>query len=328
MVTSGGGNAAQSNGGDIRFSSDINGTTQLACEIVQWTQNATPSSAVAEIWVPISILTGSDVTIYVWYNAGGSQSQPAANASFGSQAVWDSNYKIVEHFGDGTTLSVNDSTSNANNATNHSGAATAGKFGGGVNFPAATNYFSFAAGAPSGANARTIEWWVKTSSSGTGVFYDQGVTSTGQRNLLYTPSTQHIFFDINGGNLDTLSGTTRDGSWHCCALSVVSDIHNSHIYIDGVDEPLGSAALAMNTAATPIYLNSNVDGNTVGQVGSYDEFRISNIVRSTSWLNSTYNTQSSPGTFTIAGTPTGTGGGGGNIANPLGGVNPLQGFIL
>jgi hypothetical protein len=47
MVTAGGANAAQSDGGDIRFSSDAAGSSQLACEIVIWTQNANPALAEA-----------------------------------------------------------------------------------------------------------------------------------------------------------------------------------------------------------------------------------------------------------------------------------------
>jgi hypothetical protein len=105
MLTLGGGNAAQSDGGDIRFLSDLAGANQLPCEIVTFTQDATPANAVVEIWVAVDVLTASDVTFYVWYNAGGGQTQPAANASFGSQSVWDSNYKGVWHWKDGTTLS-------------------------------------------------------------------------------------------------------------------------------------------------------------------------------------------------------------------------------
>jgi hypothetical protein len=52
-------------------------------KIVVWSQNASPASAKAEIWVPVNVLTASDVTIYVWYSAGGGQTQPAANAPFG-----------------------------------------------------------------------------------------------------------------------------------------------------------------------------------------------------------------------------------------------------
>ncbi len=329
MVTLGGGNAAQADGGDIRFSSDSAGTAQLACEIVQFVQNATASSAVVEIWVPVSILTAVDVTIYVWYNAGGGQTQPAANAAFGSQAVWDSSYKNVQHFGDGTTLSVADSTSNANNGTNNSGAAAAGKFGGGVNFASAANYISFAAGSPTGTAARTIEMWVKTSSAVTAVFYDQGVSSTGQRDLIYTPSAGVVpTFDINGASIATQTGNVRNGAWHYLAMIAQTDITNTHFYIDNTTPLMTSANLALNTAATPIFLNASIPSGGTGQVGLYDEFRISNVIRSAAWLLATYNTQNSPGTFTIAGSPTTPGGGGSTKANPFSGVSPIQGFLL
>ncbi len=79
-------NAAQANGGDIRFSTDSAGASQIALEVVVWTQNANPASAAAELWVgPVAVNSASDVTIYVWYSAGGAVSQPAAGAAFGSQ---------------------------------------------------------------------------------------------------------------------------------------------------------------------------------------------------------------------------------------------------
>ncbi len=307
MVTLGGAHAAQSDGGDIRFTTDAAGTNRIACDIVQWVQNATPASAVVEIWVPTNPLTASDVTIYVWYDAGGGQTQPAANAAFGSQAVWDSDYNIVQHFGDGTTLSVTDSTSNANNATNHSGVAAAGKFGGGVDFSNAANFMTFAGGAPSGANARTIEMWVKTSSAVTAVFFDQGVSSTGQRGLIYTPSSGvKPTYDINGASILTQTGNVRDGSFHYLAMTAVTDITNTQFYIDNTAPLMTSANLALNTAATPLILNGSTPSGGTGQVCVYDEFRVSKIVRSANWLMTCYNNQNSPGSFIIAGTVTPT----------------------
>ncbi len=325
MVTAGDPNAAQANGGDIRFSTDILGASQIPCEVVNFLQNATASLATVEIWVPVDILDAANVTIYIWYKTASPQSQPDADDTFGSQAVWDANFTIVEHFGNGTVLSVLDSTSNANDGTNNNGAAAAGKFGGGINFSLASRFVSFAAGAPSGTAARTFEFWENVADSGTGLYYDQGAVATGQRNQIVTGSTgADTFIDINGASRNMILTNTRTSTWHFLALTMVTDINQAIFYFDGTAPAMGVATLALATAATPILLNQSVAGG-LGQVGSYDEFRISDVVRSASWLNSTYATQNSPGTFTIAGTPVVPGSG--SVGNPLSGVNPLQGFI-
>ncbi len=305
MVTTGDPHAAQSDGGDIRFSSDSLGVTQLPCEIVQFVQNATASSAVVEIWVQASILTGTDVTIYIWYQAGGGLSQPAANAAFGSQAVWDSHFKTVSHFGDGTTLSLADSTANANTATNHSGTAAAGQHTGGVNFSAQTNYLGWGSGAtPSGATSRTIEMWWNGTGSGLRVWFDQGTVSAGKRLVILTFGGG-ADVSANSGDLTVSSSTVavNDGAWHLLTVLAHSASGLFTIYVDGVLKASPSSGGSLNTDATPIDLNQSIGGGT-GQVGTYDEFRASDIERSATWASTTYNCQNSPGAFTHAGSPT------------------------
>ena len=52
MLVTGGTNAARSDGGDIRFSSDSAGNNPLHAEVVVWTQDATTNAnRKAEIWV-------------------------------------------------------------------------------------------------------------------------------------------------------------------------------------------------------------------------------------------------------------------------------------
>ena len=76
-------------GGDLRFSSDEAGTTQLACEVVTFTK-ATGDV----VWVKVpSVATGA--LIYVWGDNTGA-TQPAVGAAFGRNAVW-SDYAAVLH---------------------------------------------------------------------------------------------------------------------------------------------------------------------------------------------------------------------------------------
>lgn len=117
----------QSDGGDICFTSDSAGTTQLAVELVA----ISTGSKTCEIWVPVSLSISVDAVIYVWYKSkSGTLTQPAASATYGSQAVWGSNYKLVIHGGTPSSLALTDSTANGNNATNHGLTAGAGQIGG------------------------------------------------------------------------------------------------------------------------------------------------------------------------------------------------------
>ena len=91
---------ALSGGGDIRFSSDSAGATQLSCEVVSFTINNDPALGTAEIWVKTSISSSVDTVIYVWYNKAG-ETQPAVDAAYGRNSVWSA-FKFVCHM-DGVT---------------------------------------------------------------------------------------------------------------------------------------------------------------------------------------------------------------------------------
>lgn len=86
---------AQSDGGDICFTSDAAGANQLACEVV----NYTPGSKKCEIWVgPTSLTASSSTSVYVWYQSRvGTLRQPPANYAFGSMSVWYPNFQLVHH---------------------------------------------------------------------------------------------------------------------------------------------------------------------------------------------------------------------------------------
>ena len=107
---------ALNGGGDIRFSSDEAGNTQLACEIEQFVTDNNPANGKAAVWVKVpSMSSSSNTTIYIWYNKAG-ESQPAEGDAYGKHAVWDSNYKMVQHMNQdpsGGAGCIIDSTSNS-----------------------------------------------------------------------------------------------------------------------------------------------------------------------------------------------------------------------
>ncbi len=348
MVTAGGGNAAQSDGGDIRFSSDLLGATQLPCEIVQWVQNATPSLAKAEIWVPASILTGADVTIYVWYSAGGGLSQPAANSSFGSQAVWDANFLGVYHFPDGSSLSVADSTSNAIGFTNHSATATAGQIDGAAAI-ASSQYIEASSSSSFNferTDAWTISGWLtpSTASNANTIFSKLDPVSVYRGfeiNARANNSGAWDIFLVNSYPTNAIEVSFAPSNigatlYHLAVTySGNSNASGVTVYQDGTSKSVDTTSFnslsATIISTVPVRLGQRHDG-TAQFAGWMDELKISTTVRSATWVATEYNNQSSPGSFIVAGSPgppstggglfrpsplTGIGTGGPFFTNPL-----------
>lgn len=102
---------ALSDGGDIRFTSDEDGTTELPVEVAQWNRDNDPANGYGELYVKIPLADAdSDVTIYIWYHNTGA-SMPAEDSAYGKENVWRSSHSMVHHFCAGPGSQA-DSTSN------------------------------------------------------------------------------------------------------------------------------------------------------------------------------------------------------------------------
>lgn len=121
-----GGKVESSLGYDIVFCTDPTNPlgSKLDFERVVWIA----TTGACEFWIRVPTLSHTaDTVIYVYYGD--------AAISIDQQnktGTWASKYAGVWHFGDGTTLDLTDSTSNANNGTNHGGSAAASLLGPGI----------------------------------------------------------------------------------------------------------------------------------------------------------------------------------------------------
>lgn len=105
MFDADGANPAINGGGDIRFSTDAAGTVQIACEVVTFVTDNTPSNGTAEIWVLVPTVTYSaDTDIYIWWEKA-AETQPAVGVAFGRNAVW-ANYDAVYHLEEAVNVTV------------------------------------------------------------------------------------------------------------------------------------------------------------------------------------------------------------------------------
>src|SRR5205823_4097856 len=120
-----GGHVANANGYDIGIYADSGGTTKLKWEVEKY--DGVTGNLIAWVKIP-SVSSSSDTVFYLMYGdstINTDQSDPPN--------TWDSNFKSVWHLGNGSTLSLNDSTSNGSSLANVGATgATTGKISGGA----------------------------------------------------------------------------------------------------------------------------------------------------------------------------------------------------
>jgi RHS repeat-associated protein len=287
------------NGADIFFTAS-DGMTKLNHELESYT--ATSGSIVAWVQVPV-ISTATDTVLYMYYGNASSVSQQA------KAATWDSNYVGVYHLPNGSTLTANDSTVNANNGVVSSVSATSGQFYGAAGFSGSTSSYVTVADNASLeiTKAVTLSGWLYlngTSFSGNPGLIRKGSTSAASPN-------NYMLQGVSGGRLVSLthahasnsndsissSGSVASNSW--TYLSAVIDTQNNFrgIYLNGVlDTSSSVSAEAMSTSTDPVWLGKRQDA---GLNGRLDEVRISNTARSADWIKTEYTNETTSTFFTL-----------------------------
>ena len=264
-----------SNGYDIIFASDSAGATPLTWEMESY--NPVTGSVVA--WVKIPSLNTGSIFYMLYGKTGISTFQSTASA------VWDSNYKIVAHLPNGTTLTKLDSTSNGNHGTSGSSlpSATTGKIGGGAYFSGPWYIYIDFPSSGTFTNFTISEWLNPADHNYYRIFFANsvagGLASFGGDLYLYWP----------GGN--TVVGAPT-GNWEYWVYtqsgSTISIYKNASLV----------ATSGAGAPVTPTFweLSGYAQGVNAFK-GPADEARVSNIVRPASWMITEYNNQNNPSAF-------------------------------
>ena len=310
-TTANGGNVTNANGYDITFTSDAAGTNPLAYE----RESYSAATGQVNFWVKIPTLSHTtDTVIYMFY---GNSSVTTDQSN--KTAVWDANYKGVWHLPNGSTLSANDSTSNANNGTITGATATTGQIDGAGSFSGSSQWIDVGNGSSLQitGSTLTVEAWVKTSESN---------PSSYERILVKelpgdaSPFVAYGFARYAGTNTVywlVSSGSTLGGVSPTSSLPIGAWTHLVGTY-DGSNLKLYFNGTLNSTAANSGNINSTTKDVVIGADteiggeffnGSIDEVRISNTVRSADWIATEYNNQINPSAFYTIG-PAGSGGGG------------------
>jgi cysteine-rich repeat protein len=348
LATTGhGGHVQNANGYDIVFVGTDATTcaTTAPCSLSYDVESydATAGHIVAWVRIPTLRTTAntSNTTITVEYGDA-TISSPAVTAS----GTWDSSFKAVWHLDQnpgGTAPQMTDATTTGDNATSNGAPAPAtatGQISSGVSTSSTTGtgYFDYRSTTFNWSSSDTFTYsgWFNTTDSygplisqrdhGAGnpvidimVGYDGNTTSPGSLLTLVRDDTGVSFARITGP-------TVNDGTWHTFVLTRSGT--TIQLYLDGTSVNSASdpgVASSFTTGAVGDYQQIGQEGNWVQTAysaadqrylaASFDEYRISNTVRSADWIKTDYNTQGTPAsTFTLGGETLGSCGDGMVIA--------------
>lgn len=293
-------NQAQDNGEDIRFAKS-NGA-KLAYQIERWTKG----SSVAEIWVRVDTVYGSDPSQYIkmHWGKGGVASKSSGSEVFdtsnGFVGVWHMN----QSSGSATDATVNGLNGTANGGVTYAQTGTIGVANG---FDGNGDYFDNGNSTKfqmDAADKVTVSAWVKR--AGNAVAGDQeGIagkfewTSGNYReySLINDKNSGFRFVvssDGTGTNETSLASSIipTNGTWYYVAGMM--DATNMYIFTDGVQRN--------SFAKTAIYGSTNAsfrigvmddNGGIVRQYwnGTLDEVRVEKTNRSIDWIKLCYETQ-------------------------------------
>lgn len=281
-----------SSGYDIGFFSDSGCTSKLNWETETWA-----ATGIGVWWVQKTLTDGGTTTLYVGYG-----NSAISTDQSNKTGTWDSNYILVHHLPDGTSLTGNDSTSNANNGTITAATATAGEVDGGGSFNGTTakDVITQNSGVNSGGDF-TASIWMKSSSCAGGGSWFNGCVLFNKNTAGSAENSWAI--TIVGGVLNCVvraevnTGTTsvNDNAWRLVGCSRNGTTGSKTIYVNGS----GESTSGTETQSATNTQNLNVGGKT-GEVffpGSLDEVRFSNSIRAAAWWAADFASQGSPFTF-------------------------------
>ena len=290
-----GGSVGKADGTDILFT-DSSGTLKINHEL----ESYNPATGQVLAWVQVPALSpAADTVMYIYYG------NAAAADQQNKTGVWDSNYKAVWHVPDGTTLSLVDSTGNANNGTNHGATATSGQMDGAANLNGAS-YVDAGNGASLGISSSiTISGWVKYASAAF-TAWEALVTkgdSSYRLHLCGSCATANAFtFGMNGptGIVDLVSNVVPTPGIFYYVVATYDGI-TQKIFINGSlnRSQSRSGLISSNSYNVGLGANLQVGGRLLN--GVLDEVRISNTARSADWIFTEFTNQNSPGSFLTEG---------------------------
>jgi hypothetical protein len=284
----------KSDGGDIRVTLS-NGTTEVARQVV----TITVGSSIGELHFNSSSLSSSVDTVYYIYYGNAAASEPAANATYGSENVWDANFEAVYHLqeaGNSDPDGYKDSTSNDNHGTGDADYPDQvdGKLSKGADWNSTANWIQITGITIASGTDKTFSFWVNPDSLTTSDFLIDIQTGRLVCALRDVGAIDTISFYDGSWNETNQAAST--GSWQYISFTFAST--TAKVYYNGaqVGGDISYSQKAVGgTVALGHAANLGSDINTFD--GQMDEVRISDTARTLNWHITEYNNQNSPSTF-------------------------------
>lgn len=310
-----GGFVQDANGYDIRPYSDSALTSALTYELVYY--QATTGKLEMHVLIP-TLSSSTDTVIYLAFG------DAALNTDGSSTSTWNSAYKAVWHWPDGTTLASLDSTAGNNDGTIANATAVAGAIDGAADFNGTTAQIEMANETNfdfERTDTFTISTWIKGTADPTttqSIYAKQADNGGSDQGIIIAVGgtvagdPYRIRLNSSGtSGIEVRFPRSNDTNWHHIAVTYSGSSAASGVlmYLDSVAQ---TPTVSVDNLTTTILNNTVV---SVGYrkytaslyfVGSLDEMRVSNVVRAQSWITAEYNAEKASSTFITWGARTST----------------------
>ena len=290
------------NGGDLRFFGS-DGVTELSYEVESWNP-----AGESTVWVRVPVFTNGCSILVRW--GSGPTNRPAYTTN---GAVWANGYSGVWHF---NATNVTDSTLPAQNASTNTATATSGIVGGALNYSGtaqntAIDYHS----SLDLASDFELQGWFKvnpTDKPASGDFrtLTGKETDLNNRNWWLAMQSNGSLLWKSSPGIDFATATdSANGQWHHVAAVHHGSV--ARLYVDGIEAASDATPASADTQIATVFFGAQY-GTTRFMKGALDEFRFSNVPRSSNWVWAVYQNIASNTTFaaygnvatTVAATPT------------------------
>jgi len=301
---------AQASGNDIIFA-DVEGNI-LDHEIEDYTRiyNSTHSHLVA--WVRLNLSSSQDTKISMYYG------NPLIANQENTEGVWGDNYKGVWHLKEsptGTTDEIKDSTANDNDGytvgSMNSTDLVTSKIGKGLELDGADDMIIMndSVSLDSVNDEGTLSIWLNWVNSSDDRYQRVMVSSNTfpdrADGLEWSnqPDGDHFFYPWAGNwdDYNLITDPFTNSYWHHLVVTLDYATKDVDIFIDGASMSFAQEFVPTNWTQCAIIDDWLWGGHPAFPAsyfaGSFDEIRVSSIVRSTGWIQTEYNNQYSPNTF-------------------------------
>jgi hypothetical protein len=286
----------KSGGEDIRVTLS-DGETEVARQVV----GITVGSSIGEIhFNSTSVSSSADTTYYIYYG-NAAASEPAADATYGSENVWDGNFEAVYHLqeaGNSDPDGYKDSTSNDNHGTGDVDYPDQvdGLLGKCADWNAVANWIDITGISVASGTDKTFSFWINPDSLSTSDFLID--TQTGRLVCALRDVGAVDTISFYDGSWNETNQAASTGSWQYVSFTFTGT--TAKIYLDGSqiggDISYSQKAIGGNVVLGHAALLSS-DINTYD--GQLDEVRISDTARSADWATTEYNNGTTSTFYTV-----------------------------